>query len=43
MNRFEKEILNYLLDKYESSRSFIGDNQKKQSFSVKPEALFPSK
>lgn len=42
MNRFEKEILNYLLDKYESSRSFIGDNQKNQSFSVKPEKLFPS-
>ena len=42
MNRFGKDILNYLLDKYESSRTFIGDNQKKQSFSVKPEKLFPS-
>lgn len=42
MNRFGKEILNYLLDKYESSKSFIGNNQKKQSFSVKPEKLFPS-
>ena len=42
MNRFEKEILNYLLDKYETSKSFIGDNQKKQSFSIRPEKLFPS-
>lgn len=42
MNRFEKEILNYLLDKYENSKSFIGNNQVKQSFSVKPEKLFPS-
>ena len=42
MNRFGKEILNYLLDKYESSKSFIGNNQKKQSFSVKPEKIFPS-
>lgn len=42
MNKYGKEILNYLLDKYESSKTFIGDHRKKQSFSVKPEKLFPS-
>ena len=41
MNRYKKEILAQLIDKYEGSRSFTGDNLKKQSFTVRPEKLFP--
>lgn len=29
-----------LLDKYENSKTYIGDNLKKQSFSIKPEAVY---
>ena len=42
LNKFEKKILNYLVDKYESSVSFIGANKTNQSFSVKPERIFLS-
>ncbi len=42
MMRYEKEILNALLDKYERSKSFTGDNKKEQSFSVKLSKLFPN-
>ena len=41
MKKYEKTILNYLLDKYEKSKSFIGSNQVNQSFSVKIVKLFP--
>ena len=41
MNKYEKQILNELLDKYERSKSFIGTNQVTQRFTMKPETLFP--
>lgn len=41
MTKFEKNILNYLLDKYERSKSFNGDNKIGQTFSVKITKLYP--
>lgn len=41
MTKYEKQILNVLIDKYESSKSFIGTNQVNQSFTCKVEQLFP--
>lgn len=41
MSKYEKQILNTLLDKYEKSKSFIGANQVKQRFTIRPESLFP--
>ena len=41
MTKYEKQILNVLLDKYESSKSFIGTNQVNQSFTCKIDQLFP--
>lgn len=41
MTNYKKQILNFLLDKYERSKSFTGDNKRRQSFSVKLIKLFP--
>lgn len=41
MNNYDKKILGQLLDKYESSKSFINRNIVKQSFSVETAKLFP--
>lgn len=41
MSKYEKKILNKLLDKYEKSKTFIGDNKVNQKFSIKVAALFP--
>lgn len=41
MMKYEKAILEHLLDKYERSKSFTGDNRIVQSFSVKLAKLFP--
>ena len=41
MTKYEKQILNVLIDKYESSKSFIGTNQVNQSFTCKVEQLIP--
>ena len=41
MTNYKKVILNTLLDKYERSKSFTGDNKVEQRFSVKLTALFP--
>ena len=41
MIKYEKQILNALLDKYERSKSFIGTNQVTQRFTIQPETLFP--
>ena len=41
MTKYEKQILNVLLDKYENSKSFIGTNQVNQSFTCKVDQLFP--
>jgi len=40
MNAISKKILNHLLDKYENSKSFHGDNKIKQTFSVETDKLF---
>lgn len=41
MMNYKKQLLNCLLDKYERSKSFTGDNKRGQSFSVKLIKLFP--
>lgn len=41
MTKYEKQILNVLLDKYEGSKSFIGTNQVNQSFTCKVDQMFP--
>ena len=41
MMNYEKNILETLIDKYEKSKSFIGENKVSQSFSIKLEAQFP--
>ncbi len=40
MSKYEKTILNSLLDKYEKSKSFTGDNKVNQKFAVKITSLF---
>lgn len=41
MKKYESVILNILLDQYERSKSFIGENKHNQSFSKKIVDLFP--
>ena len=41
IGKYEKEIINNLLDKYEKSKSFTGDNIVNQNFNVKIPILFP--
>ena len=41
MMNYKGTILGHLLDKYERSKTFIGDNKARQSFSVKLTKLFP--
>lgn len=41
ISKYEKIIINKLLDKYEKSKSFTGDNKVNQKFSVKISSLFP--
>ena len=41
MIKYEKQILNFLLDKYEGSKSFIGTNRVNQSFTCKVAQMFP--
>ena len=41
MSKYEKAILNSLLDRYEKSKSFVGDNKVNQKFAVKIMSLFP--
>ncbi|MCC8110656.1 MAG: DUF2220 domain-containing protein [Ruminococcus sp.] len=41
MMKYKEEILNKLLDKYERSKSFIGENKTKQQFSINLEKQFP--
>lgn len=41
INELQKKILTLLLEKYEKSKTYIGENRVKQSFSVKPGKLFP--
>ena len=41
MKDYKNAILNMLLDKYESSKSFTGSNQVNQSFRIKLKKVFP--
>lgn len=41
MKKYESVILNTLIDQYERSKSFIGNNKQRQSFSKKIADLFP--
>jgi hypothetical protein len=41
ISKYEKEIINKLLDKYENSKSFTGDNKVNQNFTVKISSIFP--
>ncbi len=41
ISKYEKTIVNRLLDKYERSKSFLGQNKVNQIFSVKISTLFP--
>lgn len=41
MNQYARKILDTLLNSFEKSRTFTGDNLVKQTFSVKPVKIFP--
>lgn len=41
ISKYEKEIINKLLDKYEKSKSFVGENKVNQRFNVKIYLVFP--
>ena len=41
LSKEQKRILEYLLDKYERSATFRGESSRNQSFSIRPELLFP--
>lgn len=41
INKYENKMIEWLLDKYEKSKSFTGDNKLNQKFSVKVTFLFP--
>ncbi len=41
MDRQQRKVLEHLLDSYERSRTFRGDNQKTQTFSVSVGKIFP--
>jgi len=41
MNKIKSKILNTLIDLYEKSKTFMGDNKVRQSFSIKVSKLFP--
>jgi len=40
MHSISQKVLNYLLDKYESSKSFRGENKQQQTFLIEPGKLF---
>lgn len=40
LNKNQKEVLEYLLDTYENSKTYKGENVRNQSFAVKPEKIF---
>ena len=42
LRKFQKKVLELLLDKYEDSKTFLGENQIAQSFSVLPSKVFAS-
>ena len=40
MNKIQRKVLNHLLDLYEQSKTFMGQNKLTQSFSVEVGKLF---
>ncbi|MCM1057857.1 MAG: DUF2220 domain-containing protein [Firmicutes bacterium] len=40
-NKNQKKALQLLLDQYEKSKTYAGDNRKRQTFSIAPEKIFP--
>lgn len=40
-NDIQKSILGILLDKYNKSKTFKGNNKVQQNFYIKPDAVFP--
>ena len=41
MNKIKSKILNTLIDLYEKSKTFMGDNKVRQSFTIRVSKLFP--
>ncbi len=41
LNKSQKSVLSALLDVYEGSKTYRGENARNQSFSIKPERVFP--
>lgn len=41
LNKDQREVLSALLDVYEGSKTYRGENARNQSFSIKPEKIFP--
>ena len=41
LNKIQKDVLNILLDIYEKSVTYKGENVRNQSFNIKPEKVFP--
>ena len=41
VNKIEAKILNSLIDSYENSKTFLGENKNQQSFKVVVSKLFP--
>ena len=42
LREFQKKVLELLLDKYEDSKTYAGENRVSQSFSVLPSKVFGS-
>ena len=42
LREYQMKLLNLLLDKYEASKTFAGENRVSQSFSEKPGKIFPA-
>lgn len=42
MDRYQKTVLNELLNKYERSRSYLGENRVSQNFAVIVAKKFPN-
>ena len=42
LREYQMKLLNLLLDKYEASKTFAGENRVSQNFSEKPGKIFPT-
>ena len=41
LSKFQKDLLNLLLDQYEKSKTYRGENKVTQTFSAKPSRIYP--